>query len=408
MADNDFFPTLRNIEPDSAFVQALDRFIAKAQPFTPWEMFGRVPSAPHGKSRLRRWIDFYRFVIKGEGYGAALVESPAYNDLVRWLMRTVSPQAYLLFRLLCRNELVGEDQLATIVGSQAVSEAVNSRILFRRSGHVLCTITFVPFGRHYYITQARRIDQDRSRYGVAPVNLTFQTYLQVRYLKPRVAALRPTRILEVGCGAGVITVEMASSGAARDGIDITRPCLTFAAANAMLRGDSGARFFESDLFSRVSDKYDLIMFSPWQPSEKFLDPILAFLEQAPDHLTGDGFIFLTIATQDRPHDVVLEAIARLLQRQGRQAERRVIMSWFDGEGHVQSLSFLWIAGKPGNDAKPIRTVWDSAYSVFVARVLSSQVRGLWRGSASRDGPGPHSSSGHPAESKPESFLDRGR
>jgi len=370
-------------------------------------MFGRVPSAPHGKSHLRRLIDLYQFKIKGEGYGA-LIESPAHDDLVRWLMRTVSPQAYLLFRLLCRNELVGEDELATIVGSQTVSEAVNSRILLRRNGNVLCTITLVPFGRQYYITEARRIDQERSRYGVSPVNLTYQTYLQVRYLRPRVAALRPKRILEVGCGAGVITVEMASSAAARDGIDVTRRCLTFAAANAMLRGDTGARFYESDLFSRVTDKYDLIMFCPWQPSEKFLELILAFLERAPDHLTADGIIFLGIGTQYRPHDVVLEAIARLLQRQGRQAERRVIMSWFDGEGHVQSLSFLWIVGRNGNDAKPIRTVWDSAYSVFVARVLSSQVRGLWRGSASRDGPGPHSSSGRPAESKPESFLDRGR
>src|SRR4029453_6332584 len=95
MADDDFFPTLRNIEPDDAFVQALDRFVAKAQPFTPWEMFGRVPSAPHGKSRLRRLIDLYQFKIKGEGYGV-FVESPAHDDLVRWLMRTVPPQAYLL------------------------------------------------------------------------------------------------------------------------------------------------------------------------------------------------------------------------------------------------------------------------------------------------------------------------
>jgi hypothetical protein len=81
----------------------------------------------------------------------------------------------------------------------------------------------------------------------------------------------------MGVGSGLVTLELSWTGAAREGVDIIPECVAFATANAELRSDAGARFYQSDLFSNVHGKFDLIMFNAWQPCEEYLDVIVRFL-----------------------------------------------------------------------------------------------------------------------------------
>lgn len=78
------------------------------------------------------------------------------------------------------------------------------------------------------------------------------------YLKTRTAA----RVLDIGTGSGCLACALAlKSDAAVAACDISAPALEAARANALRLG-ARVEFFNSDLFSGISGKFDLIVSNP--------------------------------------------------------------------------------------------------------------------------------------------------
>ncbi len=143
-----------------------------------------------------------------------------------------------------------------------------------------------------------------------------------------------SKVLELGTGSGAIALSVASEVKAKvDATDICTKALSVARSNAQKNGVSGVNFFESDWFSSVKEKYDLIVANPpyvslneysiLQTEIRDFEPRVAVTDEADglqcikmitdlalSHLTDNGYLVLEIGYEQR------EKVKRIFEEKG--------------------------------------------------------------------------------------------
>jgi 3-dehydrosphinganine reductase len=117
------------------------------------------------------------------------------------------------------------------------------------------------------------------------------------------------RVLDLGCGSGVGTVFCAPKAREVIAVDISLPALRNTEENCRLHGLKNVKVIQSDMFSRVEGKYDLILAnSPYIEDEferdeqqfatsvKYLPTLFA---QVGDYLTEDGRLLVQFPSWSR-------------------------------------------------------------------------------------------------------------
>lgn len=125
------------------------------------------------------------------------------------------------------------------------------------------------------------------------------------------------RILEIGCGTGVISLYLAYKGAIVDAVDIDDKALENTIFNAKLN-NLRIRVYRSDLFKSVKDTYDIIIFnSPYLEDNKVIDDksifggteiIMEFISKSIRYLNKDGEVYFTINDKNDYGLILLTAI----------------------------------------------------------------------------------------------------
>ncbi len=129
------------------------------------------------------------------------------------------------------------------------------------------------------------------------------------------------KCLDMGTGSGIIVKALLEQTSNVTGADINPYAVNYCAKKF-----KKAKFIQSDLFSNITDKYDVITFNPpYLPEDKHEDLetaltttggaqgyelLLKFLAQAKSHLTKEGFIITLFSTLTKP-DVVYKEAERL-------------------------------------------------------------------------------------------------
>lgn len=147
------------------------------------------------------------------------------------------------------------------------------------------------------------------------------TYLMLDCIdvKPRV------RVLEMGCGTGIIALHLAKAGAIVTAVDINPKALECTRVNARSNGLE-VTVICSDLFLDVDGKFDLIVFNPpyvqdeikgdiersWAGGEDGVRVLDRFLKDAPNHLSPGGRMLVVLSTtmKDRPLQCALSQFIR--------------------------------------------------------------------------------------------------
>lgn len=128
--------------------------------------------------------------------------------------------------------------------------------------------------------------------------------------------LKGKRVLDMGCGSGVISVVAASKGARCLAVDINPASVKAVWVNAHVNGIlDNVKAIKSDLFTNLPSpagsgegSYDLMFFNPPYflgiPKNDFeagfkggnnYDVIRKFVEDAPKYLSNDGIVYLIIS-----------------------------------------------------------------------------------------------------------------
>lgn len=161
--------------------------------------------------------------------------------------------------------------------------------------------------------------------GVSPVRKDTEALLRKVLEQP------PGKALELGCGTGYVSIELAKRGWEVTGTDVLLRALEISKKNALSEGVS-VEFLHSNLFSHVCGKSDAIIFNPplvfsekgiysyarglvhrIPPLNNLLESLFLrfpnrarralislFLRGARQHLTLEGFIYLAIFKGDLP------------------------------------------------------------------------------------------------------------
>ncbi len=121
------------------------------------------------------------------------------------------------------------------------------------------------------------------------------------------------RVLEVGCGSGVVSIHCAVNGCAVTAVDINPRAVDLARANAEANGLSFP-IRESDVYENVEGVFDTIVFNlpylpvddegllakAWSGGPDGLGPLPRLLEGAPDHLVPGGRVVVVVSSLTEP------------------------------------------------------------------------------------------------------------
>ncbi len=102
-------------------------------------------------------------------------------------------------------------------------------------------------------------------------------------------------VLEVGCGYGVIPIILTSVDEKIvnfDAVDINKRAIHLSEMNLKENKAEKIRFFESDIYSNVNKKYDVIITNP--PIRAGKQVVYNIVMNAKDYLNKDGMLFIVI------------------------------------------------------------------------------------------------------------------
>jgi len=118
--------------------------------------------------------------------------------------------------------------------------------------------------------------------------------------------LQGKKVLEIGSGSGLQSIVAAKQGAIVTAVDINSLAVKCTKHNAE-KNNVQINCFQSDLFSHIKEKFDIIIFNPpYLPGKSSditvdggkngMEVIDKFLEQAKDYLTDKGYVLLLISS----------------------------------------------------------------------------------------------------------------
>ncbi len=124
--------------------------------------------------------------------------------------------------------------------------------------------------------------------------------------------LKGKKVLEIGCGSGLLSILCSKKGAEMTAVDISPQAGAITKENAEKNGCK-IKTVQSDLFSAVQGKFDLILFnSPYLPvnespewsAGRGSELILDFITGCHAHLLPNGKVLLLISSLTGPEKVI--------------------------------------------------------------------------------------------------------
>jgi len=117
------------------------------------------------------------------------------------------------------------------------------------------------------------------------------------------------KVLEIGCGSGVVSIHCARNGCSVTAGDINPRAVELTRKNAEANG-VGIDVVETDVYSNINGRFDTILFNlpylpvdedgllakSWSGGPDGLGPLPELLEGAKDHLEEDGRIVVVVSS----------------------------------------------------------------------------------------------------------------
>ena len=112
---------------------------------------------------------------------------------------------------------------------------------------------------------------------------------------------KPGKVIDVGCGAGVISVWLARQGWQVQGVDVSASAVA-ASTDSLARNGLQGRVMGGDLFSPIQGRVDMVVTNPpfHDRRQRTTDITRRLIAEAPSHLKSGGVLWL-VANRELPY-----------------------------------------------------------------------------------------------------------
>jgi SAM-dependent methyltransferase len=172
----------------------------------------------------------------------------------------VAPRAVALHRLFFLGRSMPAKNVRAVLGGTLTATLLEAGVLCEHAVGLRSRVLAAPYAGGVYFSDPTALQNHKHYCYLGRSTFTTVDYLTwADWAPPRQG--RPTRLLDLACGAGAGAGAVASAGAFDEvvGTNIVERCLRFARVNAAVNDVRHASFHYSDVFSHIAGDFDLIM-----------------------------------------------------------------------------------------------------------------------------------------------------
>lgn len=153
------------------------------------------------------------------------------------------------------NELTDKKSLLKLFSTDEVDDFIKNGIIECEGQDYRFNFRFVPFEGLFLIAKINMKDAEY-------VHLNYDSITFLEFLRKILFHRNFERALEIGCGAGLISIEITKNATDVDAVDINPHAVKVVDINAKLNNVSNITAFISDGYDNIKEKYDLIVSDP--------------------------------------------------------------------------------------------------------------------------------------------------
>ena len=184
-----------------------------------------------------------------------LFNSSCFYSQYHFIFRRNNPYLYRLYDVFFMNGPVDENFLLTLFNQEEVNNFIDNLILKAEGGVYKFNFRFIPYEDLFLIG---KVDMEDREY----VHLGYDSVTFAEALRGMLTGRKVRRALEIGCGAGLISIELAKYAECVAATDINPYAVRAMEINARLNNIFNNNAFISDIYNNVKGKYDLIVADP--------------------------------------------------------------------------------------------------------------------------------------------------
>ncbi len=199
----------------------------------------------------REFYVFKSFVFKKT---SCLFHSTCFLGLYHAIFRKKNNMLYKLYKACFMNEPFKKEILDGIFSDEELTRFIEQKIVLKNNGNYVFNYRFVPYEGLFLVGKINMEDPE-----YAHVNYDSVTFIE--FLRKMNLASKK-RSLEVGCGAGLVSIEIAKISEHADAVDINPHAIKIMDLNTKLNQIKNIETFRSNCYQNVRHKYDLIISDP--------------------------------------------------------------------------------------------------------------------------------------------------
>ncbi len=279
-----------------------------------------------------------------------LFQISALPGLYRTALRVRNPKAVALHEFFQIGRAMPRERLEELLTGELVEEVLAADLLEAPGGELRSRVIITPFRDRFYVSDPLWLQDHAEFVYMGRTSFAVPELL----LKAAVGDERRGRLLDVGCGCGILGIAVADLFEEVVGTDIVGRCLLYAKLNAALNDVNGCDFHYSDVYSDVEGTFDVIVTNPpceWvDEDQEETKPVYEaggadwgaelparILGGALERLNPGGIIYATLSSpviRGRPH--VVEVMERTFGATGADITLIPTIEYYD-YSHARSL-----------------------------------------------------------------------
>jgi SAM-dependent methyltransferase len=176
--------------------------------------------------------------------------------MYHYIFKHRHPDIYDMYDIFFVNKYVAEKELLRLFDSEEIKALVRDGIIEKKSATYRFLFRFIPFEKLFMVGKSDIKDPQYAHINYDSV--TFIEFLRKIGIEHR----RYKRSIEIGCGAGLVSSEIAKVSEAVDSVDINTYALQIMKINADLNVLKNITPYYSDCYENVDGMFDLIISDP--------------------------------------------------------------------------------------------------------------------------------------------------